>query len=147
MPINNNYLQTPNCLREAGAHPIETPCQPNASAHCEYGSYRGELASRQTPEVRPQGEGRRPASILSPDQTLLIEVASCRLFGRFHELTISPLPEFCRTPLTGKLPASRIPNRYFACLPTCSAREHCLESAMGRKPPSSKPELPRSNSI
>ncbi len=74
------------------------------------------------------GRGRRFKSY-HPDQLFFINLASCCLFGRYHELTISPLPDFCRTPLTGKLPASRNPNRYFACLPTCSAREHCLGSA------------------
>ncbi len=77
----------------------------------------------------PSGGRGRKFESSHPDQIFFIELASCCLFGRYHELTISPLPEFCRTPLTGKLPASRNPNRYFACLPKCSAREHCLGSA------------------
>ena len=63
-----------------------------------------------------------------PEQLFFIELASCCLFGRYHESTISSLPKFCRIPLTDKLPASRNPNCYFACLPTCSACEHCLGS-------------------
>jgi hypothetical protein len=46
------------------AHPIETPCQPNASAHCEYGSHRG-AERRQTHEVRsggPSGVAASPSS-------------------------------------------------------------------------------------
>ncbi len=87
----------------------------------------------------PSGGRGRKFESSHPDQFFFIELASCCLFGRYHELTISPLPKFCRIPLTGKLPASRNPGRYFACLPTCSAREHCLGSTVETgKPPGSK---------
>jgi len=74
------------------------------------------------------GRGRKFESS-HPDQNFFIELASCCLLGRYHELTISPLPEFCRTPLTGKLPASTIINPCCACDLGWLAHEHCLGSA------------------
>ena len=38
MPINNNYLQTPLCLRGAGVHSLDAPRQPTTFEPCEYGS-------------------------------------------------------------------------------------------------------------
>ena len=69
--------------------------------------------------------GRTPAIKSShPDQLFFIELNSCCLFGRYHELTISPLPEFCLTSINGNLPATKALNPGNPCLPECSAHEH-----------------------
>ncbi len=117
-----------NCLREAGAG----------------SSHRG-VKRRQTHAVRaagPSGEAASPSS--HPDQIFFIELASCCLFGRYHELTISPLPEFCLTSINGNLPARKSPNPCNPCLPECSVHEHCLGSAVVELM-SAFPESGRSN--
>ena len=78
----------------------------------------------------PSGGRGRKFESSHPDQIFFIELGSCCLFGTYHELTISPLPEFCRTPLTGKFLASTIIKPCCACALGRLAHEHCLGSAV-----------------
>ncbi len=75
--------------------------------------------------------GRTPAIKSSHlDQYFSIELISYCRFGSQQALTNPLLPEYCRTPLTGKLPASTIINPCCVCALGRLAREHCLGSAV-----------------
>ncbi len=91
----------------------------------------------------PSGGRGRKFKSSHPDQLFFIILVSCCHFGSQQALTNSLLPEFSRTLLPGKFPASTIINPCYANALRWLAHEHCLGSAVSHKPPSSKPGLLR----
>ncbi len=113
MPINNNNLSTPECLREAGAG----------------SSHRGGKR-RQTHAVRPAGPSGEAASPSSqPDQLFFIELVSYCPSGSSHFSMGVALPEFCLTSVSGKCPALTNINLCNVYVLACQMHEHCLGSA------------------